>query len=128
MTAEPSTNVPIGILSRCIKLANEPPSGLKANLKRAFSSFDPTMFDEMDFKSRAIVFGLCHFHSVMMERRKFGAMGFNNAYPFSLGDLRDSTVCLNNYMEAQPGQQSAVDGPQVPVRADHLRRSHCQRF
>ena len=82
LTAEPSTNVPIGILSRCIKLANEPPSGLKANLKRAFSSFDSSMFDEMDFKSRAIVFGLCHFHSVMMERRKFGAMGFNNAYPF----------------------------------------------
>jgi dynein heavy chain len=103
LTAEPSTNVPIGILSRCIKLANEPPSGLKANLKRAFSSFDPNMFDEMDFKSRAIVFGLCHFHSVMMERRKFGAMGFNNSYPFSLGDLRDSTVCLNNYMEANQG-------------------------
>jgi dynein heavy chain len=72
LTAEPSKNIPIGILSRCIKLANEPPSGLKSNLKRAFSSFEPTMFDEMDFKNRAIVFGLCHFHAIMMERKKFG--------------------------------------------------------
>ncbi len=105
LTAEPSVNVPIGILSRCIKLANEPPSGLKANLKRAFSSFVPATFDEMDFKSRAIVFGLCHFHAVMMERKKFGAMGFNNSYPFSLGDLRDSSVCLANYMDANQGSK-----------------------
>jgi len=35
----------------------------------------------------------------MTERKKFGAMGFNMLYPFSLGDLRDSAVCLTNYME-----------------------------
>jgi len=105
LTAEPSTNIPIGILSRCIKLANEPPSGLKSNLKRAFSSFEAVMFDEMDFKCRAIVFGLCHFHAIMMERKKFGPIGFNNSYPFSLGDLRDSSVCLANYMEANQGSK-----------------------
>jgi dynein heavy chain len=105
LTAEPSLNIPIGILSRCIKLANEPPSGLKSNLKRAFSSFDSTMFDELDFKNRAIVFGLCHFHAVMMERKKFGPIGFNNSYPFSLGDLRDSAVCLANYMESNQGSK-----------------------
>ena len=105
LTAEPSTNVPIGILSRCIKLANEPPSGLKSNLKRAFTSFDSIMFDELDFKNRAIIFGLCHFHAVMMERKKFGPIGFNNSYPFSLGDLRDSAVCLANYMESNQGSK-----------------------
>jgi dynein heavy chain len=105
LTAEPSKNIPIGILSRCIKLANEPPSGLKSNLKRAFSSFEPTMFDEMDFKNRAIVFGLCHFHAIMMERKKFGPIGFNNSYPFKLGDLRDSAVCLANYMASNEGSK-----------------------
>ena len=35
LTSDPSNNIPIGILSRCIKLTNEPPAGLKANLKNA---------------------------------------------------------------------------------------------
>merc|ERR1711881_530379 len=30
-------------------------------------------------------------------------MGYNMQYPFSLGDLRDSGVCLHNYMDANAG-------------------------
>lgn len=39
LSAEPSDGVPIGILDRSIKLTNEPPSGLKPNMKRAFTFF-----------------------------------------------------------------------------------------
>jgi dynein heavy chain len=99
LTSEPSKGIPIGVLNRCIKLTNEPPTGLKANLKRAFSSFTEETFNDWDSKTRSIIFGLCHFHALMLERKKFGPMGFNMMYPFSLGDLRDSSVCLNNYME-----------------------------
>jgi dynein heavy chain len=35
----------------------------------------------------------------MLERRKFGPKGWNMRYPFSVGDLRDSAIVLNNYME-----------------------------
>ena len=33
----------------------------------------------------------------------FGPMGFNMKYPFSIGDLRDSATCLQNYMENSGG-------------------------
>jgi len=36
---EPSKDVPIGILDRSIKLTNEPPTGLKANMTRAWNFF-----------------------------------------------------------------------------------------
>jgi dynein heavy chain len=39
LSAEPSDGVPIGLLDRSIKLTNEPPAGLKANMKRAFTYF-----------------------------------------------------------------------------------------
>jgi dynein heavy chain len=104
LTSEPSDAIPIGILNRSIKLTNEPPQGLKANLKRAFCSFTPEYINEMDTKMRAILFGLCHFHAVMIERKKFGAKGFNMMYPFSLGDLGDSAMCLQNYMENASGK------------------------
>ena len=102
LTSEAAPSIPIGILNRSIKLTNEPPTGLKANLKRAFNMFSPEYINEIDSKMRAILFGLCHFHAVMIERKKFGPMGFNMSYPFSLGDLRDSAVCLSNYMENSP--------------------------
>merc|ERR1712167_362550 len=103
LTAEASTGIPIGILDRCIKLTNEPPAGLKANLKRAFCFFAKERFEEWDSKTKSVIFGLCQFHAVLMERKLFGPMGFNMMYPFGMADLRDSAVCLENYMERTGG-------------------------
>ena len=104
LTSDPSNAIPIGILNRSIKLTNEPPAGLKANLKRAFCIFTPEFINELDTKLRAIVFGLSFFHAVVIERKKFGSKGYNMMYPFALGDLRDSVVCLQNYMENSSGR------------------------
>jgi len=104
LTSAPSNDLPIGILNRSIKLTNEPPQGLKANLKRAFCIFSPEFINELDTKLRAIVFGLSFFHAVVIERKKFGSKGYNMMYPFALGDLRDSVVCLQNYMENSSGR------------------------
>lgn len=103
LTSDPSNSIPIGLLARSIKLTNEPPGGMKANLKRAFCFFSKEQIDEADQKTKGILFGLCVFHAVMMERKMYGPMGFNMKYPFSLGDLRDSSICLANYMENSGG-------------------------
>jgi dynein heavy chain len=99
LSADPSPGIPIGILDRSVKLTNEPPQGLNANLVRAFANFKKEEFEDRDSKVKAIVFGLCHFHSVMLERKKFGPMGYNMMYPFATGDLRDSASILYNYLE-----------------------------
>lgn len=103
LTSDPSPAIPIGVLNRCIKLTNEPPSGLKANLKRAFVSFPKEYIEEAEGKVKSILFGLCHFHAVLMERKMYGPLGFNMMYPFSLGDLRDSAICLQNYLDSSAG-------------------------
>jgi len=51
-------------LERSIKLTNEPPQGLKQNLKRAFARFEKDEFEPKDPKVKSIIFGLCHFHSM----------------------------------------------------------------
>jgi len=99
LSSDPSNNIPIGLLERAIKLTNEPPEGLKQNMKRAFTFFNQEEIDEKESKIRTILFALCYFHSVMIERKKFGPKGWNMMYPFSMGDLRDSSIVLNNYME-----------------------------
>jgi len=103
LSAEPSTGVPIGILDRSIKLTNEPPSGLKANMKRAFTYFPKEEIEDKDSKVKSIYFGLCFFHSTVIERKRFGPKGWNMSYPFNVGDLRDSYLVLNRYMESNSG-------------------------
>ena len=99
VSSDPSKGIPIGLLERSIKLTNEPPEGLKQNMKRAFAFFQKEEIEDKDPKIKTILFALCYFHSVMLERRKFGPKGWNMRYPFSVGDLRDSAIVLNNYME-----------------------------
>lgn len=53
---------------------------------------------ESDFK--AILFSLCYFHAVVVERRKFGPQGWNLSYPFNIGDLTISVYVLFNYLES----------------------------
>eukprot|EP01059_Diplonema_ambulator_P034998 TRINITY_DN8108_c0_g1_i3.p1 TRINITY_DN8108_c0_g1~~TRINITY_DN8108_c0_g1_i3.p1 ORF type:complete len:4672 (+),score=1974.47 TRINITY_DN8108_c0_g1_i3:105-14120(+) len=108
LSAEPSPAneqiISIGILQRCIKLTNEPPSGMKANMVRAFSEFKDEPWENSckpaDFK--AVLFSMCWFHSIVVERKKFGKLGWNREYPFNMGDLTSCINVLNNYMEERP--------------------------
>lgn len=99
VSSDPATSIPIGLLEKSIKLTNEPPMGVKQNLKRAFTYFNKEDIEEKEGRVKSILFALCYFHTVMSERRKFGPKGWNMKYPFNMGDLRDSSTILNNYLE-----------------------------
>ncbi|KAK9702182.1 Dynein heavy chain region D6 P-loop domain [Popillia japonica] len=101
--ADPSSNVlPPGILESSIKITNEPPTGMFANLHKALDNFTQETLEmctrETEFKS--ILFALCYFHAVVAERRKFGPQGWNRNYPFNVGDLTISVNVLYNYLES----------------------------
>jgi len=89
LSAMPQPVVPVPILQKSIKLTNEPPSGLKANLKRAYLNFTEAIWENSSKQSefKTIIFALCFFHSVVCERRKFGPMGWNRVQTIGLGNL-----------------------------------------
>ena len=99
LSSDPANSIPIGLLEKSIKLTNEPPQGVKQNMIRAFTFFSREYFEDKDTKVKTILFALCYFHTVMLERRKFGPKGWNMIYPFSVGDLRDSANVMVNYIE-----------------------------
>jgi len=102
LSAMPQKVVPVPILQKSIKLTNEPPSGLKANILRAYKNFDATIWESSSKQGelKSIIFALCFFHSVVCERRKFGPMGWNRGYPFNQGDLMVCIAVANNYLES----------------------------
>jgi dynein heavy chain len=109
LSSDPANSIPVSILDRSIKITSDPPSGLKPNLKQAFASFSPEMYEEIEPRTKGILFGLCQFHAVMVERKKFGAKGYNMMYPFSIGDLVCSSTVLRNYMESAPAKVPWAD-------------------
>lgn len=56
----------------------------------------------MESRVKSLVFGLCHFHAITLERRKYGPQGYNVQYPFSIQDLRCSILIVKNYMDTTP--------------------------
>lgn len=107
LTSKPSNLFPASILQNGIKMTNEPPSGLKTNLKTAFQLDEisnPNTFNKsLNIKAyRRLVFSLCFFHSVIQERRKFGPLGWNIPYEFTESDLRISSMQLHIFIDKYP--------------------------
>jgi len=107
LSSLPQTCVPVQILQNSIKLTNEPPSGLRPNMLRAYGTFNESVWEACPKQPelKAIIFALCFFHSVVCERRQFGAIGWQRPYPFAPGDLAACIIVAQNFLN---------DAPKVP--------------
>ncbi|KXJ10991.1 Dynein heavy chain 1, axonemal [Exaiptasia diaphana] len=93
LTSMPSPLFPVSILQNGSKMTVEPPRGIKANLLRSFVGFNDDFYKSCKKEEfKYLLFSLCLFHGVTLERRKFGPLGFNIPYEFTTGDLR---ICIS---------------------------------
>merc|ERR1712224_553770 len=73
LSSSPHPQFPIGILQRGIKMTTEPPKGLKANMTLLWNSMTKGKFAACGkpAKYKKLLYSLCWFHSVLVDRRKF---------------------------------------------------------
>ena len=101
LTALPSNVIPITIIQDSIKIVNEPPRGLKQSLQRTFNTIDEGYYDNSPKSTlfKRFAFGFVFFHALILERRKYGPLGWNIPYEFSNSDLSISLAQLRNFLE-----------------------------
>jgi dynein heavy chain len=99
LTTEPSQDFPMGILQRSLKVVNEPPNGLKLNMKNTLSKVTEESLESCPHAAyRPLVYTLAFFHAVVQERRKYGKIGWNVVYDFNETDFTISTRLLDTYL------------------------------
>jgi len=101
LTSEPTPAFPVSILQSGIKMTNEPPKGLRANLQRTYMSFTDASLGKSkkprEFKK--LLYALCFFHAVVLDRRRFGSLGWNIHYQFSESDLNVCITQLRDFID-----------------------------
>ncbi|XP_055643505.1 dynein axonemal heavy chain 6 [Toxorhynchites rutilus septentrionalis] len=103
LSSMPVNTFPISVLQNSVKVTNEPPKGLRANLIRSLNDLNVGSFElhVLGQRWRNMIFGLCMFHGVILERRKFGPLGWNITYEFNESDRECALRTLDIYCDRE---------------------------
>ncbi|XP_072544049.1 dynein axonemal heavy chain 2 [Salminus brasiliensis] len=101
LSSSPHPEFPIAILQAGIKMTTEPPKGVKSNMKRLYQLVTESQFLRCTRPViyRKLLFALCFFHSILLERKKFLQLGWNIVYSFNDSDFEVSENLMSLYLD-----------------------------
>jgi len=103
LSSMPAAIFPVLVLQNGIKLTNEPPKGVRANMKKFFNDLTEEQWESCSKPQpyKKLLFALSTFHAIIQERRKYGPLGWNIRYEFNASDIECSMMTLKNFLDEQ---------------------------
>ena len=99
LTASPHPHFPIGLLHLCLRLTNEPPSGLKAGMAGFLSWVSQDQLEAINRPDWCQLLYITAFlHCLLQGRRRYGAIGWAAPYAFDQADLAAAVHVLQAQM------------------------------
>ncbi|KAJ3195453.1 Dynein heavy chain 2, axonemal [Irineochytrium annulatum] len=94
LSSSPTPQFPISILQTGIKMTTEPPKGIRANMTRLYNTLNEDTYEKSKHPDvyQKLLYSLCFFHSLLIERKKFLTLGWNVVCDFNNSDFE---VCEN---------------------------------
>lgn len=102
LTSMPSESFPTSVLQNGVKITKEPPKGLRANLKSTYIKLDNDKIKRTSKPKefQKLLFGLSFYHAIVIERKKFGPLGWNIPYEFNDTDMDITAAQLELYVDS----------------------------
>lgn len=102
LTSMPSESFPTSVLQNGVKITKEPPKGLRANLKSTYIKLDNDKLKRTNKEAefQKLLFGLSFYHAIVIERKKFGPLGWNIPYEFNDTDMDITAAQLELYVSS----------------------------
>ena len=109
--------LPKALVEMCFVYSADPPSTLKASLVATYrEACELPEADESALPTthavqlRALILGLCMMHVMLMQRRRYGALGWNLHAPFNTYTLHHTICCARKLLHAHADQAAAAAG------------------
>jgi dynein heavy chain len=110
LSSNPHPKFPISILQHSVKITTEPPRGLRNNMLRSYKNLPDNSWGRVREKDKykKLLFSLCWFHAVIIERKHFKSLGWNVMYDFNDSDFSICESIIAKYLDDNSEGQGKV--------------------
>lgn len=114
---EMSPIIPVSILRHSRVVINEAAPGLRASILELMSSIPDSILNSGPAEKSRVLFLLCWFHSVLVQRLHFVPVAFSKSYDFNDADFKAALYRIDSWMTRTAKGKANLDPSSTPWAA-----------
>ncbi|KZV92126.1 dynein heavy chain protein 1 [Exidia glandulosa HHB12029] len=114
LTMEANPVIPVNILRQSRIVVEEPPPGIKANLRDSLKSIAPARLSQGPAEKSRLYFLLAWFHAVIQERLRYVPLGWSKTYDFNDSDMASAFGTIDTWINSVAKGRANIDPSAIP--------------
>lgn len=114
LTMEANPVIPVNILRQSRIVVEEPPPGIKANLRDSLKSIAPARLSQGPAEKSRLYFLLAWFHAIIQERLRYVPLGWSKTYDFNDSDMASAFGTIDTWLNSVAKGRANIDPVAIP--------------